>query len=174
MATVFRFIHSIDSFQVSKMLVQWPKIQLSLDISFCFCFPFCLSAKKTAPLCRRWPFCGSRWRCWAVTSHPLPSAACLLPLPLCLTLPVFCIASSTLHVSCQLCFALVSLLGSPKHTSSNELSVCSPSVSCHSPLLSCSLYFHPPASELPMAVVRHLYTQDTLSLTDVTDNTLHG
>lgn len=50
--------------------------------------------------------------------------------------PVSCIASSTLHVSCQLCFAAVSLLGSQNHTSSNQLSFCSRSVSCHTRSLS--------------------------------------
>lgn len=53
-----------------------------------------------------------------------------------LPVPVSCIASSTLHVSCQLCFAAVSLLGSQNHTSSNELSFCSRSVSCHTCFLS--------------------------------------
>lgn len=113
--------------------------------------------------------------CLAVTSHPRPSAACLSPLSLSLPLPVFRIPSSTLHVACQLCLAMVSLLGRPNHTSSDGLSVCSPPVSLSSSLSPfSSLSFNPPASELPMAVVCHLYTQDTLSLTDVTHNALRA
>lgn len=83
---------------------------------------------------RRWPFCGSHWQYWAVTSHPLLSAACLPHITLSLLLPVFSIPSSALHVSCQLCLAMVSLLGSPYHTSYDELSVCSLGLQLFSPL----------------------------------------
>lgn len=88
----------------------------------------------------------------------------------CLPVPVSCIASSTLHVSCQLCFAAVSLLGSQNHTSSNELSFCFRSLLPHS----LSLSFNPLASVLPMAIWHHLYTQDMLSLKDVTHNTMQA
>lgn len=87
-----------------------------------------------------------------------------------LPVPVSCIASSTLHVSCQLCFAAVSLLGSQNHTSSNELSLCSRSASCHTR----SLSFKPLASVLPMAILHHLYTQDMLSLIDVVHNSMQA
>lgn len=32
------------------------------------CVPLSLSPCETSPLCCRWPFCGSRRHCWAVTS----------------------------------------------------------------------------------------------------------
>lgn len=135
-----------------------------------FCLPHCLSPWETAPLCRRWPFCGSRWHRWAVTSHPLPSAACLLP-PLTLS-PSPCLPHSLFHSPCVLSvvFGNGVIIGQPE---SHFLlwAVCL-SLPLSLALLS-SLPFNSPASELPMAVVCHLYTQDTLSLTDVTHNTLH-
>lgn len=74
MATVFRCIHSRDSFQVSKMLVQWPKIQL-LDTSFCFCWPFCLCKEDSTSL----PPLAFLWQPWTLLGcHITPSPLCCL------------------------------------------------------------------------------------------------
>lgn len=135
----------------------------------CFCIPPCPSPWETAPFCRRWPFCGSRWHCWAVTSHPLPSAACLPPPTLS---PSSCLPHSLFHSPCVLSvvFGNGVITGQPiSHFL--RCAVCLLSLSLSLPS---SLSFNPPASELPMAVVCHLYTQDTLSLTDVTHNALRG
>ena len=103
-------------FSCLSTLVYFPQysVRFGVDLCSCFCFLLCFSSWQTASLCLHWPFCGNHWHFWADTSHLLPSAACHLTLSLCLTLPVFCIASSPLHVSCQLCFAILSLLGSPE------------------------------------------------------------
>lgn len=52
-------------------------------------------------------------------SHQPSPLLCMSPTPPppYFPFPVFCISSSTLRVSCQLCLAMVSLLGSPYHTS---------------------------------------------------------
>lgn len=99
-----------------------------------FCLPHCLSPWETAPLCRRWPFCGSRWHRWAVTSHPLPSAACLLP-PLTLS-PSPCLPHSLFHSPCVLSvvFGNGVIIGQPEShfllwavcLLSHCLSLCSP------------------------------------------------
>lgn len=100
-----------------------PRDSLSVS-AFFFVFSY-----QTAPLWCRWPLCGSRWHYWAVTSHPLPSGACpptspsLFPFP-CLLHPVF-------HSPCALSvvFGNGVIIGQPISHFSNELSVCSFSVS---------------------------------------------
>ncbi len=104
--------------------------------------------------------------------HITPSPLCCLSSP---TLPLSrspCLPHSLFHSPCVLSVVFGSgvIIGQPV-SHFHRWAVCLLSLGLS---LSSSLFFNPPASELPMAVVCHLYTQDTLSLTDVTHNTLHG
>lgn len=110
------------------------------------CFPLCLSPWEIAPLCCRWPFCGSHWHYWAVTSHPLPSAACL---PLITLSPSPCLQHSLFHSPCVLsvvfwhrCHYWAARITLPTMSCLSALSVSrSPSLSLSIPLLvSCPLW----------------------------------
>lgn len=93
-----------------------PSVSAGVDVSLS------LPMQETAPLgCshrRRRPFCGSRRLAGLLSRHTLTPLllVSLLRLHPRLPPPVSLVASSSLHVSCQLRFAPVSLPGSPNHT----------------------------------------------------------
>lgn len=92
---------------------------LAVDMSSLLCL-FMGDSTSVLPLAFVWQALGAA----GLSHHTLFPLLLVVPLFLHLPVPVSCIASSTLHVSCHLCFAAVSLLGSRNHTSPNQLSVC--------------------------------------------------
>lgn len=149
--------------EVFKMLISF-----SSSTGLLWTFPPAVSLQRRQHLCAASGLSVAAVGAAGLSHHTLFPLLLVVSLFHRLPVPVSCIASSTLHVSCHLCFAAVSLLGSQNHTSSNELSFRSRSVSCHTR----SFSFNPLASVLPMAILHHLYTQDMLSLIDVTHNTM--
>lgn len=105
-------------------------------------------------------------RCRAVTSHPLPSAACRSPLS---PSPCPCLLHRLFHSACVVSVVFCSgvITGQPESHLSQS-AVCLLWLS----LATSSLSFNPLASVLPMAILHHLYTPDMLSLIDVTHNTM--
>lgn len=140
-------------------------ISLGVDISFCLCIG---DSTYPPPLAFLW--------------QPLAPLGChITPSPLCCLSsspsPSSCLPHCLIHSACVLSVAFCTgvITGQPK-SHFLQWAVCLLSLRLALTLLFSfsSPSFSPPAGELPVAFVRHLYTQDTLSLTDVTHNTLHG
>lgn len=116
--------------------------------------------------------------------QPLALLAChITPSPLCclssssFTLsPCPCLLHCRFHSVCVLSvvFYSVVITGQPKsHFLQCAVCLLPPSLAML-PSLTISLTLNHLASVVPMAILHHLYTQDMLSLTDITHNTLHG
>lgn len=121
MVTVFRFIHYRDSFfkslvfRCQKCWFSVPKctIRLSMDISFCFCFPLSLSMGDSTSL----PPLAFLWQPLALLGcHITPSPLCCLSSPPFTLSPSPCLLHCLFHSACVLSVVFCNgvIIGQPK------------------------------------------------------------